>query len=94
VEEEEDGLVALLLSEGAGEPEHGIHGWRCAYPERYGPCDCVAQLATEIKMSAWLGEIMAEVWDSGVIYALAQPDRQELRHSDVKAFNPYRKRDA
>lgn len=20
--------------------QHGIHGWRCEYPDRYGPCEC------------------------------------------------------
>ena len=22
----------------------GLHGWRCEYPDRYGPCDCFEEL--------------------------------------------------
>lgn len=54
-------LVKLLLSEGAGETDHGIHGWRCAYPDRYGPCDCVNEMADAILESVWLLAHDAEV---------------------------------
>ena len=31
-----------MISEGGG-PGNSIHSWRCEYPDRYGPCDCVAE---------------------------------------------------
>lgn len=38
---------AALISEGAA-PGNSIHGWRCEYPDRYGPCDCVWETAQEV----------------------------------------------
>jgi hypothetical protein len=30
-------------------PENqGLHGWRCQYPDRYGPCDHFEQLVKEL----------------------------------------------
>src|SRR5699024_12593684 len=26
----------------------GIHGWRCEYPDRYGRCDCLADLIGDL----------------------------------------------
>ena len=25
-----------------------IHSWRCAYPDRYGPCDCIEEAGRDI----------------------------------------------
>lgn len=38
----------MLVDWGVNEPRQGIHGWRCAYPENYGPCDCLDQLVDDI----------------------------------------------
>lgn len=40
-------VAEIILAEGGG-PGNSIHGWRCEYPERYGPCDCVQELAVLI----------------------------------------------
>lgn len=34
-----------VLSAEGGEPGSSIHGWRCEYPDRYGPCECVDEVA-------------------------------------------------
>ena len=39
---------AKALSDEGGLPGSSIHSWRCEYPDRYGPCDCVAQTVVEI----------------------------------------------
>lgn len=36
-----------LLDEGGG-PGNSFHSWRCEYPDRYGPCDCVQEVADSI----------------------------------------------
>jgi hypothetical protein len=46
---ERDELVALLLGEGVDD----LHSWRCAYPDRYGACSCVADLAGAILGAGW-----------------------------------------
>ena len=33
-----------LIAEGAG-PGSSIHSWRCEHPDRYGPCNCMAEVA-------------------------------------------------
>lgn len=30
----------------------GIHGWRCEYPDRYGPCECFETLLSDIRAAA------------------------------------------
>jgi hypothetical protein len=40
-------LTRILLEQDAGQGQ-SIHGWRCNYPDRYGPCDCVEQLVTAL----------------------------------------------
>lgn len=42
-----DEVTDLINSEGGG-PGSSLHSWRCEYPDRYGPCDCVESLAQEI----------------------------------------------
>jgi hypothetical protein len=34
----------VLLDEGGG-PGNSIHSWRCEYPDRFRPCDCVNEIA-------------------------------------------------
>lgn len=36
-----DRIAEVLLRAGAAPGPYGLHGWRCEYPDRYGPCDCV-----------------------------------------------------
>jgi hypothetical protein len=38
-------LVARTISEQGGDAGSGLHSWRCEYPERYSPCDCVETTA-------------------------------------------------
>jgi hypothetical protein len=39
--------MRALIDEGAG-PGKSLHSWRCEYPDRYGPCDCVEGAAREV----------------------------------------------
>ena len=39
---------AKALADEGGLPGSSIHSWRCEYPDRYGPCDCVPQTVVEI----------------------------------------------
>ncbi len=43
VREEIARALANALSAEGGGPGNSIHGWRCEHPDRYGPCDCVAE---------------------------------------------------
>ena len=52
-----------LTDEGAA-PGSSIHSWRCEYPERYGSCDCVDEVA-RIVLSAVYDDIAAQAWDEG-----------------------------
>lgn len=40
-------VTRVLHDEGCG-PGNSIHGWRCEHADRYGPCDCVDELADTI----------------------------------------------
>ena len=44
-------LIESELRAAGAEPGASIHGWRCEYPDRYGPCNCVADVAAEIAKS-------------------------------------------
>lgn len=39
-----DAIVKVLTDEG-GVPGHDLHSWRCSYPEQFGPCTCLADVA-------------------------------------------------
>lgn len=39
-----EALRAILTTEGAFD----AHGWRCAHPDLYGPCNCEAEVAAEV----------------------------------------------
>ena len=60
-----DGAVELavkaLLDEG-GAPGNGLHGWRCSYPDRYGPCDCVRETAAAV-LAAAMPALRAQIAD-------------------------------
>jgi hypothetical protein len=39
----------VLREYGTDVPENqGLHGWRCTYPDRYGPCDHFDQLVEDL----------------------------------------------
>jgi hypothetical protein len=38
-----EAVAAILREQGVD----SLHGWRCGYPDRYGPCDCLAELAAD-----------------------------------------------
>lgn len=40
-------VARVLHDEGCG-PGTSIHGWRCEHPDRYGPCNCVDELADAV----------------------------------------------
>jgi hypothetical protein len=40
--------VVRVINREGGEPGNSIHSWRCEYPDRYGKCDCVEQIAMMI----------------------------------------------
>jgi len=47
----DDGEVAIVAGEllaAGGAPGSSLHSWRCEYPERYGTCTCVRDLAASI----------------------------------------------
>lgn len=41
-------LRVVLAENGVDEAPATLHSWRCEYPERYGKCDCVAELVTDL----------------------------------------------
>lgn len=49
-------VAQVLLDEGGG-PGSSLHSWRCEYPDRYGPCTCVADtadiLADAVRAAGW-----------------------------------------
>jgi len=42
-----DALIDVMIGEGCAAGS-SLHSWRCEYPDRYGPCDCVAELADAV----------------------------------------------
>ena len=44
---EREELARILAENGATSPD-GIHSWRCAYFEWYGPCGCVDELLDDL----------------------------------------------
>lgn len=51
-----DRIAQILNDNGLADGHNGFHGWRCAEPDRYGPCTCVAEVAAEIRDLAVAGE--------------------------------------
>lgn len=45
-------IVAVLRAHGLSDRpdlyDSSIHSWRCAHPDRYGPCDCFAELVSDL----------------------------------------------
>lgn len=44
-----DAIAEVLREYGVGDFDASLHGWRCAHPDRYGPCTCFAELLTAIE---------------------------------------------
>ena len=40
--------TAKTLNDEGAAPGHSIHSWRCEYPDRFGGCSCVAEVAGEV----------------------------------------------
>lgn len=40
--------VMTVLTENGMTEGGNMHGWRCEYPDRYGPCDCCDLLADDL----------------------------------------------
>lgn len=55
-----EAAAKAMTDEGAA-PGNSIHGWRCEYPDRYGPCDCVNEVA-RAALAAALPHILAAVY--------------------------------
>ena len=41
-------IIVRVITDWGGATGDGLHSWRCQYPERYGQCDCLADVAQEI----------------------------------------------
>ena len=46
-------LATKALTDEGGAPGNSLHGWRCSYPDRYGPCNCV-KVTVEVILAAVL----------------------------------------
>ena len=64
-------LRVVLAENGVDEAPATLHSWRCEYPERYGKCDCIAELVTD------LAAVVAEARTEGAIAALEDFDRRK-----------------
>lgn len=38
-------IISEVIKSEGGAPESSIHSWRCSYPDKYGPCSCVEEMA-------------------------------------------------
>lgn len=93
--------MQALRAEG-GDPGSSIHGWRCAYPDRYGPCDCLAESAAGILAAIRPlieAEVRAEADGLADALDIARAERAGLREAvarelDAKALRWRTRRDA
>lgn len=76
--------------------DSNIHGWRCEYPDRYGPCSCFEELVAAVlsDVEAEVRRAQAEVWDAATRNALNfaylnQEDRITLYLRPPHDRNPY-----
>ena len=42
-------VLDILLEAGLNDTDSSLHSWRCAYPDRYSPCTCLADLVTDLE---------------------------------------------
>ena len=88
-----DAMAKALTENGISEGVDGLHGWRCAYPDCYGPCTCFAELLDDLAaalaplIEARVREAQADAWDEG--YAKGFYRAQTIHNDD-----PDRERDA
>ncbi len=70
----------------------GMHSWRCEYPDRYGPCDCLAGLSMSdlaAVLAPLLDQARAQAWDEG--YEQAHADAEGGWYDEPQSRNnPYR----
>jgi hypothetical protein len=76
-------VLALALDDWACMDEDLVKGWLDVGGQ--------AVYLTQALLDAGFLTADTRAWDEGVIYALAQPDRETLRHAHVRDFNPYRR---
>ena len=94
-----EALSNALTENGISEGVDGLHGWRCAHPDRYGPCTCVAELLDDLAaalaplIEARVREARAEAltdasdaWTQG---AWASTPRHKDRVADRMAASQY-----
>jgi hypothetical protein len=68
-----------LLEEGAG-PDSELHSWRCEYPDRYGPCDCVGEAAREV------ADALMPLFEQAVEQAFEQAFEQAVEQARNEAL--------
>ncbi len=76
---EREELARILAENGATSPD-GIHSWRCAYFEWYGPCGCVDELLDDL--AARDARIRADI--AAEVLAEAADAIQALHPGEVK----------
>jgi hypothetical protein len=94
VERVAEALARGLLDEGAG-PGNSLHSWRCEYPDRYGPCDCVTGVAQELAQALLapggvVAGMVAEAWagasdEPGEVNTVPTPGQLLRRLADADA---------
>lgn len=67
--------------------DSSIHSWRCEHPDRYGPCDCFAELVADLTRVIPPVEGKEAAWDEGYLRGTLDTT------SDLEpADNPYREK--
>jgi hypothetical protein len=51
-------LLELFRSHAFTDQGSSPHGWRCEYPDRYGPCTCPGELADDV--ITWMADRLRE----------------------------------
>lgn len=76
--QDRDAVAVILREHGLSDRpdlyDSSIHGWRCEYPDRYGRCDCFAQLRDSLV--AW--HLAAQVPTDAEVEAGIQAETDSL----------------
>lgn len=56
--------VEKVINDEGGQPGSSIHGWRCSYPDSYGECGCVAEIARSV-----LSALTVKPWPKDRLWA-------------------------
>lgn len=61
-----------LIANGIGSTTDEMHSWRCNYPERYGPCRCLAEAVTDVVEAVMreVASMLTDSWDQGYAAAM------------------------